>query len=161
MAGKHRIYFNKNSFESISTSFPTRVAYYFHTSPKTITQSLLRCAFLSFAPSYNSSLSQHITNILTTYYTEEGFLFRYLPQPAAVPRSPNSGLAVMTVVSWKQMSGDNHGYVIPENLVITWPYDRPSAPQVYQCKITQSTGRGTQMQLKVLFVRKSDGRTDF
>ena len=37
--------------------------------------------------------------ITATYYTEEGFLFRYLPQPAAVPQSPNSGLAVMTVVS--------------------------------------------------------------
>ena len=37
--------------------------------------------------------------LTATYYTEEGFLFRYLPQPAAVPRSPNSGLAVMTVVS--------------------------------------------------------------
>ena len=39
--------------------------------------------------------------------------------------------------------------------------DRPSAPQAYQCKITQSTGMGTQMQLKVLFGRKSHGRPDF
>ena len=49
MAGKHRIYFNKNSFLSISTSFLKRVAYYFHASPKTITQSLLRCTDLLLA----------------------------------------------------------------------------------------------------------------
>ena len=30
------------------------------------------------------------------------------------------------------------------------PSDRPSAPQAYQCKITQSTGMATQMQLKVI-----------
>ena len=40
-----------------------------------------------------------------------------------------------------------------ENLVITCPYtarsvDRLSAPQAHQCKITQSTGMSTQMQLK-------------
>ena len=45
--------------------------------------------------------------------------------------------------------------LIRENLVITWPYterspDRPSAPQVYQCKITQSTGVAIQMQLEVI-----------
>ena len=28
--------------------------------------------------------------------------------------------------------------------------DRPSAPQAYRCKITQSTGMATQMQHKVL-----------
>ena len=39
--------------------------------------------------------------------------------------------------------------------------DRPSAPQAYQCKITQSTGISTHMQLKVLFGRKSHGRPDF
>ena len=44
---------------------------------------------------------------------------------------------------------------IRENLVITWPYtarprDRPSAPQAYQCKISQSTGMATQMQLEVI-----------
>ena len=54
MAGKHQIYVN--SFVSISTSFLKRVAYYFRASPKTITQSLLRCADLSLAPSHNSSL---------------------------------------------------------------------------------------------------------
>ena len=37
---------------------------------------------------------------------------------------------------------------IREILVITWPYVRPSAPQAYQCKITQSTGMATQMQLE-------------
>ena len=52
---------------------------------------------------------------------------------------------------------------IQENLVITWPYterasDRPSAPQVYQCKITQSTGTATQMRLKVLFRRKNNNK---
>ena len=47
-------------------------------------------------------------------------------------------------------------YLSEKNLVIAWPYtDRPSAPQVYQCKITQSTAMATQMQLKVLFGRKS------
>ena len=51
---------------------------------------------------------------------------------------------------------------IRENLVITRPYterasDLPSAPQVYQCKITQSTGMTAQMQLKVLLERKSQG----
>ena len=30
------------------------------------------------------------------------------------------------------------------------PTDRPSAPQAYQCKITQSTGLVTQMQLAVI-----------
>ena len=30
------------------------------------------------------------------------------------------------------------------------PSDRPSAPQVYQCKITQSTGMATQMQLEAI-----------
>ena len=34
------------------------------------------------------------------------------------------------------------------------PPDRPSGPQAYQCKITQSTGMTTQMQLKVIFGRK-------
>ena len=29
--------------------------------------------------------------------------------------------------------------------------DRPSAPQACQCKITQSTGMATQMQLKVIW----------
>ena len=46
MAGKHQIYFNKNSFVSISTSFLKRVAYYFHASPTSTTQSLLRCTDL-------------------------------------------------------------------------------------------------------------------
>ena len=54
---------------------------------------------------------------------------------------------------------------IREILVVTWPYVRPTAwppaPQVHQYKITQSTGMGTQMQLKVLFGRKSHGRPDF
>ena len=39
--------------------------------------------------------------------------------------------------------------------------DRPSAPQAYQCKMTRSTGMAIQMQLKVLFGRKSHGRSDF
>ena len=30
------------------------------------------------------------------------------------------------------------------------PPVRPSAPQAYQCKITQSTGMATQMQLEVI-----------
>ena len=30
------------------------------------------------------------------------------------------------------------------------PRDRPFAPQMYQCKITQSTGMATQMQLEVI-----------
>ena len=44
---------------------------------------------------------------------------------------------------------------IRENLVIMWPYtDRPSAPQAYQSKITQSAGMATQMQLKILFLKE-------
>ena len=36
-----------------------------------------------------------------------------------------------------------------------WPYtDRPSAPQAYQSKITQSAGMATQMQLKILFLKE-------
>ena len=36
---------------------------------------------------------------------------------------------------------------MPENLAITLPStDRPSTPQEYQCKITQSTGMATPMQ---------------
>ena len=31
------------------------------------------------------------------------------------------------------------------------PADRPSTPQAYQCKITQSTGVATQMQREVVF----------
>ena len=54
---------------------------------------------------------------------------------------------------------------IQEILLVTWPYvrptTRPSAPQARQYKITQSTGMATQMQLKVLFGRKSYGRPDF
>ena len=30
------------------------------------------------------------------------------------------------------------------------PRDRPTAPQAYQCKITQPTGMATQMQLEVI-----------
>ena len=41
------------------------------------------------------------------------------------------------------------------------PPDRPSPPQAYQCKIIQSTGMETQIQLKVLFGKKSHGRLDF
>ena len=49
---------------------------------------------------------------------------------------------------------------IRENLVITWPYterppDRPFAPQVYQWKITQSTGMATQNATRAYFDGKS------
>ena len=44
---------------------------------------------------------------------------------------------------------------------IQWHTERASAPQVYQYKITQSTGMATQMQLKVLFGTKSHVRPDF
>ena len=60
----------------------------------------------------------------------------------------------------KRVPAEHHGQVnlpIPENLVITWPYtdrrpptDRPSTPQAYQCKITQSTGVATQMKLEII-----------
>ena len=40
------------------------------------------------------------------------------------------------------------------------PAPRPSAPQVYQCKIIQSTGMATQMELEV-FGAKSRGHPDF
>ena len=43
------------------------------------------------------------------------------------------------------------GYLpIPEIVIRDPTPDRPSAPQVYQCKITQSTGMATQMQLEVI-----------
>ena len=51
-----------------------------------------------------------------------------------------------------------------------WPYtdrptdrppESPSAPQAYQGKIIQSAGLATEMQLKVLFAKKSHGRPDF
>ena len=50
-----------------------------------------------------------------------------------------------------------------ENLVITWPYTdrppgRPSAPLASQCKITQSTGMATQMQLEVTGLKTPTGR---
>ena len=32
------------------------------------------------------------------------------------------------------------------------PSNRPSAPQTYQCKITQSTGMATQIQFEVILV---------
>ena len=32
--------------------------------------------------------------------------------------------------------------------------DRPSTPQAYQCKITESTGVATQMQLKAFYIWK-------
>ena len=35
--------------------------------------------------------------------------------------------------------------------------DRPSVPEAYQCKITQSTGMATQMQREVFFDGKSQG----
>ena len=34
----------------------------------------------------------------------------------------------------------------------------PSAPQEYQCKITQSTGTATQMQLEVILIGEVDWR---
>ena len=37
---------------------------------------------------------------------------------------------------------------------------RPSAPQVYQCKITQSKGKAIQMKLEV-FGAKGRGHPDF
>ena len=39
------------------------------------------------------------------------------------------------------------------------PPVRPSTPQAHQYKITQSTRRATQVQLKVLFGRKSHSRS--
>ena len=41
------------------------------------------------------------------------------------------------------------------------PTTRPYTLQAHQYKITQSTGMATQMQLKVLFRRKSHRRPDF
>ena len=66
-------------------------------------------------------------------------------------RSTHSG------VPWVKKCGK---LPIRENLVITdrtptaGPPNRLSAPQAYQCKIIQSTGMATQMQLKVLFGKK-------
>ena len=63
----------------------------------------------------------------------------------------------MSVAPYLRKCGKLH---IREILVIMWPYvrpidpltDCPSAPQAYQCKITQSTGIVTQMQLKLILV---------
>ena len=37
-----------------------------------------------------------------------------------------------------------------DNHVTVRPTDRPSAPQAYQCKITQPIGMATQMQFEVI-----------
>ena len=36
------------------------------------------------------------------------------------------------------------------HITVHRPRDRPTAPQAYQCKITQPTGMATQMQLEVI-----------
>ena len=59
------------------------------------------------------------------------------------------------------MLAEHHGYLwIQDILVVTWPQvrplTRPSVQQVYQCKMTQSTGIATQMELEV-FGAKSRG----
>ena len=63
---------------------------------------------------------------------------------------------------WKSTHPRKFGNYVTVHRASDRASDRPSAPQAYQCKKkTQSTGMGTQMQLKVLFGRKSHGRPDF
>ena len=44
---------------------------------------------------------------------------------------------------------------IVNHVTVHRPSDRPSAPQTYQCKITQSTGMATKMELEVLLWRET------
>ena len=57
----------------------------------------------------------------------------------------------------KEMWQSTHPRKFGIHVTVHRASDRPSAPQAYQCKITQSKGMATQMQLKVLFGRKSHG----
>ena len=79
-----------------------------------------------------------------------------------IPKRPCNSGALARSAQRSTMGKKSGKLPIRENLVITCPYtDRPSAPQAYQYKIIQSTGMATQMQLKVLFGKKSHGRPDF
>ena len=61
----------------------------------------------------------------------------------------------------KKMWLTTHLRKFGHHVTVRRPKDRPSAPQAYQCEIIQSKGMATQMQLKVLFGKKSHGRPDF
>ena len=50
----------------------------------------------------------------------------------------------------KKMKQSTHARKFGNHVTVHQPSDRPSAPQAYQCKITQSTGMATQMQLEVI-----------
>ena len=50
----------------------------------------------------------------------------------------------------KKMWKSTHPRKFGNHVTVHRPPDRPSAPQAYQCKITQSTGMATQMQLEVI-----------
>ena len=53
-----------------------------------------------------------------------------------------------------------HRRTFGSHVIVRPSAPRPSAPQVYQCKIIQSTGMATQMELEV-FGAKSRGHPDF
>ena len=53
-----------------------------------------------------------------------------------------------------------HPRTFGSHVTVRLPALRPSAPQLYQCKIIQSTGMATQMELAV-FGAKSRGHPDF
>ena len=50
----------------------------------------------------------------------------------------------------KKMRQYTHSRKFGNHVTVHRPSDRPSAPQAYQCKISQSTGIATQLQLEVI-----------
>ena len=116
------------------------------------------CENLHYESVYFKELHNEQEYYWPTTYTERGAaVVSTIASSGALAREARSG------APWVKKCGK---LPIREKLVITWPYtarppDRPSAPQTYQCKIIQLTGIATQMQLKVLFGKKSHGRPDF
>ena len=52
---------------------------------------------------------------------------------------------------WVRKFGNiTHPRKFGNHITVHRPRDRPTAPQAYQCKITQPTGMATQMQLEVI-----------
>ena len=52
----------------------------------------------------------------------------------------------------KKMRQYTHSRKFGNHVTVHRPSDRPSAPQAYQCKISQSTGIATQLRLEVILV---------
>ena len=72
--------------------------------------------------------------------------------PCAV-QSTARGQSLIAMEMWYSTHPKNFG----NHVTVHRESERPSAPQADQCKITQSTGMATQIELKVLFGRKSHG----